>query len=1120
MTRLFKRSTGKLAPLVAIVLNCGKGAETTQPLFKQLAPNATGITFANTIPTSDSINVLTNVYLYNGGGVGVGDIDNDGLSDVFFTGNMVSSRLYLNRGNMRFEDITQSAGVATTRWASGVSLVDINGDGYLDIYLSMSGPPWATPEDTRNLLFINNRNRTFTESAKAYGIDDSGFTAHAVFFDYDGDRDLDLFLLGNSPQDFARSQLELHPAGLRRQSSAGQDRLYRNNGNATFTDVSREAGILTEAQFGLGVVVNDFNRDGWPDLYLSNDDLADDVLYINNRNGTFTDRSGTWFKHTSFAGMGIDAADFNNDGWPDIMQTDMMPEDAPTRKRMSGAVTAGDQAERRQRGYHDAYTQNTLQLSNGLTSSGDLVFSDIARMAGVAYTHWSWAAVFGDCDDDGYKDLFVTNGYPKAVTDFDYQTRMFRLHQTEQNLDTISPQRLKIIKELPTFSVSNYMFRNNRDLTFTNTTREWGLDQPGFSYGAALADLNNDGKLDLVVNNIDAPASVYQNVGPAGVPGHYLDIVLRGEAPNTQGIGAVLTLVAGGERQYLYHTPYHGYLSSMAEREHFGLGATTQVDSLIIVWPDGRSQTLTDLAVDRLVTVNQSDAKLENRGRATDVAPAERPLFQRMAPNRAPRYKQAVLGYTDFAIQPLLPNQVSRQGPPLAVGDANGDGLDDLFVGGVPGTPGKLFVQHPDGRLTESSQEQPWARDRGYQDWGALFFDANGDGRLDLYVASGGYHFSPISAFLQDRLYINEGGGRYARDSAALPVMLTSTAAVAAGDFNADGKPDLFVGGRLAPRNYPYPARSYVLRNDGGRFTDVTEHVAPELGTPGGMITGAVWIDFDGDGHLDLVTAGDWMPLQFFKKEGQHFRNVTESMGIGPTRGRWLSLATGDFNRDGHPDLVAGNLGQNHTYRTSRDSRFGIIAGDYTGVRRTDIILTKEIDGTEYPWYGFAMLGKAVYTIGLRFPNHAAFSHASIRDILSPSQIAGSLHYQADTFASLYLQSTGQGTFIATPLPSAAQIAPVRGIVVTDVDGDGNLDLLVAGNLYDTEPNTPPADAGNGSWLRGDGRGYFTAVSPRESGFLAPGNVTGLNAMKTPAGTAVLVANHGDSLSAFVIRRR
>lgn len=1113
------RSTGSLAPLVALVLACGKGAETTstRPLFKLLSPNQTGITFANTIPTSDSINVLTNVYLYNGGGVGVGDIDNDGLPDIFFTGNMVSSRLYLNRGNMRFEDITQSAGVTTSRWASGVSLVDINSDGYLDIYLSMSGPPWATPEDTRNLLFINNGNRTFTESAKGYGIDDPGFTAHAVFFDYDGDRDLDLFLLGNSPQDFARSQLELHPAGIRRQTSAGQDRLYRNNGNATFTDVSREAGISPEAQFGLGVVVNDFNRDGWPDLYLSDDDVADDVLYINNRNGTFTDKSHTWLKHTSFAGMGIDAADFNNDGWPDIMQTDMMPDDLPTRKRMSGAVSRSDQMERRRRGHQEAYTQNTLQLSNGVTSTGDLIFSEIARMAGVAYTHWSWAALFGDCDNDGFKDLLVTSGYPKAVTDFDYQTRMFKLSQTEANPEKISPQRLKIVQELPSYRVSNYMFRNNGDLTFTKTTRAWGLDQPGFSYGAAFADLDNNGTLDLVVNRIDAPASVYENVGLGGGDArHDLEVELRGDVPNTHGIGATLMLVAGGEHQYVYHTPYHGYLSSMDHRAHFGLGTAARVDSLVITWPDGRVQTFADLAVDTVVIAKQTDAT-----RPPPSPSREARLPRPFAPAEAPSYALRDLGFVDFSIQPLLPEQVSKLGPPLAVDDVNGDGLDDVFVGGVPGAPGKLFLQRPRGGFTDASRDQPWTTggNRGFEDWGAAFLDANGDRRPDLYVASGSYHVAPSSAFLQDRLYINRGSGRFQRDTTALPSMVAATAAIAVGDFDGDGKTDVFVGGRLTPRSYPSPTRSFILRNEGGRFTDVTEQMAPELITPGGMVTAAVWIDFDGDGRLDLVTAGDWGPLQFFKNEGERFRNVTESRGIGPTRGRWFSLASGDFNRDGHPDLVAGNLGLN-LYATEPGNRFGLVAGDFAGVRRTDLIFTQEVAGTEYPWFGLPRLGNAVYTIGVRFPNHASFAEASLREVLSPSQLAASLHYQADTFASLYLQNTGQGTFTATPLPPAAQIAPLRGILATDVDGDGSLDVLAAGNLYDTEPNTAPADAGNGLWLRGDGRGHFTAVSPRESGFLAQGNVTGLRAMKTPAGTAVLVASHGDSLSAFVIRRR
>lgn len=1102
-----------------LLAGCKRGSE--PPVFRLLSSAETGIGFTNTITTSDSLNVLTNVYIYNGGGVGVGDIDNDGLQDVFLAGNMVSSRLYLNTGGMRFEDITQSAGVATRGWASGVSLVDINADGYLDIYLSMSGPPWATPDETRNLLFINNRNRTFVEAAAKYGIDDPGFTTHAAFFDYDRDGDLDLFLLGNSPQDFARSQLELHPAGIRRYSSAGYDRLYRNNGDSTFTDVSREAGILTEAQFGLGVVVTDFNLDGWPDLYLSNDDIPDDVLYVNNGDGTFTDKSDAWLKHTSFAGMGIDAADFNNDGWPDLMQTDMMPEDLPSRKRMSGATTASEVAQRRQRGHHVAYTQNTLQLSNGVTSTGDLVFSEIARIAGVAYTHWSWAALFGDCDDDGFKDLLVTNGYPKAVTDFDYQSSMFRLRRSER-LGTISPRALEILNALPRFAVSKYMFRNNGDLTFSNKTTEWGLDEPGLSYGAALADLNNDGTLDLVVSNIDAPASIYQNIRPTGAARHYLDIELQGEAPNTRGLGASLTLVSGGQRQYLYHTPYRGYLSSTNGREHFGLGAATRVDSLEIIWPDGRSQVVTNLSVNQLLIVRQAEAQRRPARSAHRLPGSAHRVFQPIDPQRGLRYKHADPMSDDFSVQPLLPWQLSKDGPPVAVGDVNGDGREDVFIGGGIENRAGLFLQLADGRFVESAGpgRQPWEADKEHEDWGTVLFDANQDGWLDLYVASGGYHLSPISALLQDRLYINHGGGRFVRDTAALPSMLTATGPVTAGDFTGDGKPDLFVGGRLVPRNYPYPPRSYLLRNEGGRFSDITEQVAPDLVSPGGMITAAVWVDFDSDGALDLVTAGEWMPLQFFRNEGARFRNVTASRGIGSTRATWFSLASADFNGDGYPDLVAGNLGLNHTWTTSHGSRFGLYAGDFTGSGHTDIVLTQENAGTEYPVLGLAGLGRSIYTIGLKFPTYAAFSHASVPDVLSASQIARALHYQADTFASLYLQNNGDGTFSSTPLPHEAQLAPLRGIVATDVDSDGNLDLIVAGNLYHTDPNTPRADAGNGLWLRGDGRGHFTAVSPRQSGFLAPRNVTGLATVKTPTGTAVLVTNHGDSLSAFLIRRR
>jgi len=1081
-------------------------------LFKRLTPQQTGITFANTITTSDSVNVQTDVYVYNGAGVAVGDIDNDGLPDLFFSGNMVSSRLYVNKGNMRFEDITESAGVQTTRWATGATMVDINDDGYLDVYVSVSGSGRSTGKDRANLLFLNNRDHTFTEAAVRYGIADTGFTTHAVFLDYDGDGDLDLFLLDNSPQDFARGVADTHPLGVPSASTSGWNHLYRNNGNGAFTEVSREAGILRQVGYGLGVVVADVNRDGWPDLYVSNDVAPNDVLYINNGDGTFTDRAGAWIKHASVAGMGVDIADFNNDGWPDILQVDMLPAALDQQKRMSGYLTYGGRTELRRRGFRDDYDANSLQLSNGVTPNGDVIFSDIAGLAGVASTDWSWSPLFADFDNDGYKDIFITNGYPKAPNDLDYQAAVLGARRSGDR-----QMALRLLQDLRSYRVSNYVFRNNGDLTFADKSEAWGMDQPGFSYGAAYADLNNDARLDIVVNNMDAPASIYENIQPTGAAPHYLQVKLEGESPNRAGIGATLILTAGGKQQYLYHSPTRGYMSTMETLEHFGLGAATRVDSLRVVWPDGRVQTLTDVAADHIITVRQQDATGSRRPLTAD----RRQLpFQPMDARRALAYKQVEGEFVDYEVQPLLPYELSRQGPPVVVGDIDGDGLDDVFIGGSAGVPGKLFMQRPDGGFVESVRGQPWEADKAYEDWGALFFDANGDGRPDLYVASCGYRLAPVSRWLQDRLYINQGGGRFVRDSQALPPMPTCTASVAAGDFTGDGRLDLFVGGRLTPRNYPYPTRSYLLRNEGGHFTDVTAEVAPELSQPSGMITAAVWSDYDGDGRLDLVTAGEWTPLQFYHNDGKQLRDVSAAVGLPPLRGWWYSLAVGDFNHDGHPDLVAGNAGLNFAYRTSLQSKFGVYAADFTGDRTTDIVLTQQISGTEYPLFGRARLGAAIYPVALRVPSYASFATASVEQLFGAPQLRRAIHYQTDTFASVYLQNDGDGTFTSVPLPNQAQFSPIRGIIAYDVDGDGNLDLIVAGNLFDTEPNTPPADAGNGLWLKGDGRGHFTPVPPVESGFLAPRDVAGLALMQTPAGKAVLVANTGDSLQAFTIRNR
>ncbi|MDQ3996261.1 MAG: VCBS repeat-containing protein, partial [Gemmatimonadota bacterium] len=912
------RRCGRLTLLVPPLWVAGCTGDRDRPLFRLLSPEQTGVTFANTITTNDSVNVQTDVYVYNGAGVAVGDVDRDGLPDIFFSGNMVSSRLYLNKGQMRFEDITERAGVATKRWATGATMVDINNDGYLDIYVSVSGPEWSKPTDRQNLLFINNGDRTFTEAGAQYAVADTGFTTHAVFLDYDGDNCLDLFLLNNSPRDFSRGEAIRNPMGIRGDTPGSYNQLYRNSCRGTFSNVSDEAGILRVAGYGLGVVVSDLNRDGRPDIYVSNDGAPNDVLYVNNGNGTFADKAARSLKHASHAGMGVDIADFNNDGWPDILQLDMMPRALSRRKRTSGYMTYASLLESRARGFRDDYSINTLQLSNGITNDGDVIFSDIARLAGVAATDWSWGALFADFDNDGYKDIFISNGYPKAANDLDYQAAVSSARRSASraaNGNGSRPAALGLLDALHGYAEPNYIFRNAGDLTFVDKTKAWRMDRPSFSYGVAYGDLNNDGRLDLVVNNIDAPAFIYENVGPRDDAHHYLQIRLRGEPPEPSGIGAQVVVTAGGQKQHLYHTPYRGYMSTMDDRLHVGLGRARRVDTLEVVWPDGRYQLLTGLDANRLLTLEQAAATRKKE--LGDVPRAQDRLFQPLDPDRGLTYEHRVRAPVDYAVQPLLPYMISRQGPPLAVGDVDGDRLDDVFVGGGPGSPGQLFLQRKDGSFVSSFAGQPWAADTAHEDWGALFFDANGDGRLDLYVASGGYHVAPSSPLLQDRLYMNQGGGRFVRDASALPAVLTSTSAVRAGDFTGDGRPDLFVGGRLTPRQYPFPARSYLLRNDGGRFTDVTAQVAPELLDPGGMITDAVWVDFDGDRQLDLVTVGEWMPIQFFRNRERRFDNVTRGTRLPPLRGWWYSVAAGDFDADGRPDLVAGNIGLNHTYTTS-----------------------------------------------------------------------------------------------------------------------------------------------------------------------------------------------------------
>ena len=994
-------------------------------------------------------------------------------------------------------------------------MVDINHDGYLDIYLSVSGTSWSEPVQRRNLLYLNNGDNTFTELASDYQIDDPGFTTHAVFFDYNKNGFLDLFLLNNSPEEFGRSDNAGRFGGAKKPNIFGVDKLYKNNGDGTFINVSKESGIVNKLGYGLGVVATDINRDGFPDIYVSNDITPNDVLYINNGDGTFTDKAADYLRHTSFAGMGIDIADFSNNGWPDIIQADMMPHKLADRKRMSGSTAYSTFQQLRQQGYFPHYNINTLQMNQGVTKEGEIIFSEIGRMAGIAYTDWSWAALFADFDNDGHKDIFIGNGYPKAVNDFDYLSDMFRARRSGDE-EQVKQKERQILENLHSYRVSNYVFQNNADLTFTDKTIDWGLHQANFSYGTAYADLNNNGRLDLIISNINDTAQIFENKGISEYPSNFLQISLESKTPNRRGLGAKLTLTHNGNKQYIDHTPYRGYMSTVDDRVHFGLGRTETglIDTLEITWPDGTYQLLTDVEPNQHLTLYHDDASQSDQISFFSEENQEA-LFTPVPIDSNERLRHQETRYNDFGIQAMLHYQISKENVPVALGDVNSDGLDDIFIGGVADIAGRLFIQQEDGRFIKSSQKQPWQDHNNFEDWGAQFFDANGNGLPDLYVSSGSFRLSGISELLQDRLYINQGDGQFIYDPDALPEIRTSTTTIEAGDFTGDGQLDLFVGGRVAPRSYPDPVRSYLLKNENGKFTDITNTSAPDLINQGGLVTDAVWFDYDDDENLDLVTVGEWMPIQFYQNDGEKLTNVTESMELPPLRGWWWSIEKGDLNSDGRPDLIAGNQGLNFSFRTSDENKIGVYASDFSNGWDKDLVFVQEIDGVEYPYFGLAKMGAAINNLSYQYDSFEAFSDEPIQNIFSIKELGNALHYQTDTFASFKLLNNGNGTFSVKQLPNKAQISPIKGMIIHDFNNDASSDLLIAGNMFQTDPNIPRADAGKGLLLKGDNEGNLEPVPIHKSGFYAPEDVKYITLIETAKGKAVLVANHNEELQLF-----
>lgn len=1066
-------------------------------LFTQLDDGATGINFRNTLFEDGPLNVANYIYFYNGGGVAIGDINNDSLQDILFTGNMVRNRLFLNKGNFKFEDVTDKAGIDKKQgWCTGASMVDINGDGKLDIYICRSAD--INPDMRSNLLYINNGDMSFSEKAAEYGLADSGYSTQAAFFDYDKDGDLDCFIINHSLQKYTAGVQE-NPELRNEHNAAFANKLYRNDNNH-FADVSAETGITSNVlTFGLGIAISDYNNDGWPDISVSNDFNEPDYLFINNRNGTFTEQIAKCMDQVSLYSMGSDAADYNNDGYTDLLTLDMMPEDNKTQKMHSGAENYDKFQYLFSRGFYYQYSRNMLQKNNG-----DGTFSEVGQLAGVSNTDWSWAALFGDYDNDGYKDLFVTNGYVKDYTDMDfmkYQVDRLIRSMNKDSVDAIP----EYLKKMPTNVTPNYIFKNNGDETFTKKTTEWGLGQPGVSAGAAYADFDNDGDLDLVVNNSNDLASIYRNNSERLLKNNYLRVALHGDKENNAGIGAKVTLYCQGQEYYQEQSPVRGFQSSVAQVLVFGTGDHAQIDSVSIIWPDNKRQLLANIKSGSTLHLNQADAK----GLFVYDTLAHHAAYFTTA--IMPQVKHTENDFNDFTVQPLLPNFLSKQGPCIAVADINNDHLDDFFFGQGKGTAAGIFIQSPDGGFKQSNQPALVASTAN-EDAGAVFFDADKDGDMDLYVCSGGYEFAENDAALQDRLYTNDGKGNFAKKEDALPQMLTSTSCVTAGDIDGDGDADLFVGGRLVPGKYPETPNSYILINDGaGKFTNHTETIAPAIKNMG-MVTDAVFTDLNKDGNSDLIIVGEWMPIKVFISSKTTLKDESSNYIKFASNGWWNRIHASDMDNDGDLDLVIGNCGLNTQFRTSEKEPMTIYYKDFDKNGSVDPVLCYYIKGVSYPAFSRDDIADQIPSLKKKFLEYNQYAVATINEVFSPEQLSDAKQLTANNMQTIYLENTGNG-FVLHTLPQEAQYAPVYAIVSADINKDGKKDLLLAGNNTYTRIKFGRYTANHGVLLLGDGKGGFAYVPQAKSGLQLRANVKSMqvlgdgNKQKIIAGT-----NNGEAV--------
>ncbi len=1091
-----------LAFVLSFLWGCGPKDHSSNDtsLFSLLDPEVTGVDFANHVAYTEEYNTYTYRNFYNGAGVGLGDFNQDGLTDIYFCGNIVDNRLYLNLGNFHFEDITDKAGVACPDvWCTGVSIADVNGDGWPDIYVCKSGDPEAP--NRNNELFINNGDLTFSEKASDYGIDDLGLSTHATFFDYDKDGDLDCYLLNNSFQSVTDFDMVEGQRLLR--DTLGGNKLYRNDGER-FTDVSEQAGIYgSKIGFGLGVSVADLNRDGWMDLYVSNDFFERDYCYLNLGDGTFEEVLDKQFAETSLGAMGADIADINNDAFPDIFVTEMTAEGNSRLKTKVLFETWESYRNKVALGYHHQFARNVLQLNkrNG-------TFSEIGRFSGVDATDWSWGALIMDLDNDGWKDLFVANGIYKDLLDLDYLDLYSNPAVMRSMIQSEEHAILKLIDNIPSVRVPNYVFHNNGDLTFTNLADVWGMGVPSNSNGAAYGDLDNDGDLDLVINNVNMPSFIYRNHSEKRENAHFLSLSLKGAGLNTGAIGTTIQIYTGKEVRYQELIPNRGFKSCVDHRLHIGLGNITLIDSMIISWPNGNCTVLNSVEANQFMELDEKDAV----PCATSQKDHPRYTFSEANPPEGLNYTHVENDFSDFQRESLIFQMISSEGPRMVVGDVNGDARDDLYICGAAGYAGALYIQNNSGGFIATNQAL-FEEDKASEETDCTFFDADGDGDLDLYVCHGGNEFPSSSSALADRLYFNDGKGHFSRSEQLLPVSrYVSSACVSPADFDRDGDMDLFVGSRLRPFLYGVPVDGYLLENDGtGHFRNISDTRAPQLKELG-MICDMAWVDLDRDSDLDMVVVGDWMPVKFFINEEGTFTDRSKEFGLEGSDGWWKTVLAEDLDGDGYADLILGNHGLNSRLRASSEKPLSMYVNDFDLNGSVEQILCAFNGDTSYPVVMKNDLINQIPALERKYPSHASYSNQTMEDIFSPEILERSVLLRASMLESCIIMNTGSVPVTLEQLPAEAQFSPLFAFAVEDFNHDGSPDLVSGGNLSRAKPETGIYSASYGVHMENDGQGNWKTVPVDSSGFSIRGEIRDIEILKVAGKSVMAIARNNDIL--------